>query len=189
MDDVGQHCLALVGAQEAGRLFPRQLVPVIGHGYVVWRAGLMLSGMPLGCPKTASTQLGRVGQTTIEGGEVTSGHRMLPSWLQPLGRAGFIANSRQKLPRETMGLRVHLLQCPSLSFDDKLMAPIGSELLPHGASALPEPIPILQLLSDCFFGVSNKLSLSQLGLVLGSSLSLGRQEGCVHLSSCLCSSS
>lgn len=72
-------------------------------------------------------------------------------------------------------------------FDVKLMTPIGSELLHHGASVLPESLPITQLLSDCSFGVSNKLSLSQLGLVLGSSLSLGKQEGCVHLSSCLCS--
>lgn len=74
-------------------------------------------------------------------------------------------------------------------FDGKSMAPSGPELSPHGASAFPEPMPLLQLLSDCFFGVSNKLSFSQLGLGLGSSLSPGRQEGCVHLPSCLCSSS
>lgn len=77
----------------------------------------------------------------------------------------------------------------SVSFPQRLRVLMSIRWLPHGASALPESLPIPQLLSDCFFSVSNKLNLSQLGLVLGSGLSLGKWEGCVHLSSCLCSSS
>lgn len=48
------------------------------------------------------------------------------------------------------------------------MPPTGSELFSRGA-------PAPQLLPNCF-GVSNKLSLSQLGLVLDSSISLGDRE-------------
>lgn len=91
----------------------------------------------------------------MEGDEVTNGHRMSPSWFQPPGRAGFVVNSRWKLPKESLVLGFEV-------YNGKLRPPAGSELLPRGAYTLPEPMPVLQLLPDCFFGVSAKLRLSPL---------------------------
>lgn len=59
---------------------------------------------------------------------------MSPSWFQPPGRAGFIVNSRWKLPKESsvLGFEVYNGRCT-------MRPPAGSELLPHGAYTLWSP--------------------------------------------------